>query len=231
MTVAVAAYEKSHIRVVRRLTGAAYLAIIVFSIAGYSTLTRLLAGQPQDVLSQVATSQTSLIVALAASVIGLMAWVAVGVLLYSVMASAGRTAGLLMLLFVAGGVGMNLWAEAQLVPLIAAPGVALDPGALVPIVDRYNRLLLLAQLFSGLWLFPFGWLILRSGAVARFLGICLLIGGFAYLLVFASAFAPFIADTAAYKVVSTVLFIVAMTGELGSCLAFLFTPGPPRLSR
>ncbi len=36
--------------------------------------------------------------------------------------------------------------------------------------------------FWGLWLFPFGVLVMRSGFLPRFLGIWLLVGGFAYLI-------------------------------------------------
>ena len=37
------------------------------------------------------------------------------------------------------------------------------------------------EIFWGLWLFPFGALVFRSGFLPRFLGVWLIIGGFAYL--------------------------------------------------
>jgi len=40
---------------------------------------------------------------------------------------------------------------------------------------------LLAELFWGLWLLPFGWLVFRSGFLPRFLGVFLIVNGFAYL--------------------------------------------------
>jgi hypothetical protein len=43
-----------------------------------------------------------------------------------------------------------------------------------------------ASIFWGLWLFPFGMLVIRSGFIPRLLGILLMIAGVAYL---ASAFA------------------------------------------
>jgi hypothetical protein len=36
--------------------------------------------------------------------------------------------------------------------------------------------------FWGLWLFPFGVLVMRSGFLPRFLGVWLIVGGFAYLI-------------------------------------------------
>lgn len=47
-----------------------------------------------------------------------------------------------------------------------------------------------ASIFWGLWLFPFGLLVIRSGFIPRVIGVLLLIAGFAYL---ASAFATLIA--------------------------------------
>lgn len=41
---------------------------------------------------------------------------------------------------------------------------------------------LLAMVFWGLWLFPFGWLVLKSGFLPRILGILLLMNGVAYVV-------------------------------------------------
>ena len=38
------------------------------------------------------------------------------------------------------------------------------------------------EIFAGLWLFPFGLLVYRSGFLPRILGVCLYIAGFAYLV-------------------------------------------------
>ena len=41
--------------------------------------------------------------------------------------------------------------------------------------------LLTAQVFWGLWLFPFGICVMRSGFIPRFLGVLLMIAAFGYL--------------------------------------------------
>jgi hypothetical protein len=46
--------------------------------------------------------------------------------------------------------------------------------------------LFVAAIFWGLWLFPFGMLVIRSGFIPRALGVCLFIAGLGYL---ASSFA------------------------------------------
>jgi|SRR5437899_2308934 len=45
----------------------------------------------------------------------------------------------------------------------------------------HSRGLNVAEIFWGLWLFPFGILVMRSGFIPRVLGVLLIVAGFAYL--------------------------------------------------
>ncbi len=44
------------------------------------------------------------------------------------------------------------------------------------------------EVFAGLWLWPFGLLVYRSGFIPRLLGICLLVNGLAYVTISATGF-------------------------------------------
>ncbi len=61
-----------------------------------------------------------------------------------------------------------------------------EKGQLDALVLVFLRLhsygLLVAQIFWGLWLFPFGILVIRSGFIPRVLGFLLFIAGFAYVV-------------------------------------------------
>jgi hypothetical protein len=46
----------------------------------------------------------------------------------------------------------------------------------------HNQGLALAQIFWGLWLFPFGIAVIRSGFIPRFVGIAVMIAGFGYVI-------------------------------------------------
>ena len=48
-------------------------------------------------------------------------------------------------------------------------------------LDSFSDGMLVTEIFMGLWLFPLGVLIWRSGFLPRFLGVLLFIAGFAYL--------------------------------------------------
>jgi hypothetical protein len=45
----------------------------------------------------------------------------------------------------------------------------------------HNQGVILAQIFWGLWLFPFGIAIMRSGFIPRFIGIAAMVAGFGYV--------------------------------------------------
>src|SRR5437763_4039194 len=65
-----------------------------------------------------------------------------------------------------------------------------EKGQLDALVYLFLRLhgqgFVVVEIFWGLWLFPFGVLVIRSGFIPRFLGVLLFIAGFGYL---ASSFA------------------------------------------
>lgn len=48
--------------------------------------------------------------------------------------------------------------------------------------DLHTSGLNIAQIFWGLWLFPFGYLVVKSKFLPKFLGYLLMVGGFGYLL-------------------------------------------------
>jgi hypothetical protein len=205
-----------------RLAGLAYLVIIVCSTFGYLTTTRLLDGGPAAALHHISTNLTLFDLALTASAIGLLAWIAVGLLAYRLAGASGRIAGLAMLAFVAGGVAMNLAALWQLLPLTGpAFGPDLNGDLIAPMLARYNRILLNAQVFSGLWLFPFGWLVVRSRIAPLVLGLCLMAGCFGYLSVFATAFAPGLDHMSAFRILTAPFGIAVFVGEAGICLWLL----------
>ena len=83
------------------------------------------------------------------------------------------------------------------------------------LLKSYNNGIGIVQIFWGLWLFPFGYLVFKSGFLPKFLGILLMIGCFGYLLKFFghSLFPNF-----------EIPFFVTLPGsigEIGTCLWLL----------
>ncbi len=85
-------------------------------------------------------------------------------------------------------------------------------------IDSYNNGLEISQIFWGLWLFPFGYLVYKSGFLPKFLGILLMAGCFGYLITF---FGGFLYSNFNNSIISIIAGYSAPLGEFGICLWLL----------
>lgn len=85
-------------------------------------------------------------------------------------------------------------------------------------LDSYNNGLEISQIFWGLWLFPFGYLVYKSGFLPKILGILLMAGCFGYLITF---FGGFLYSDFHKTIFSDIVGIPAPIGEIGICLWLL----------
>lgn len=86
-------------------------------------------------------------------------------------------------------------------------------------LTQYNNGLRIVHIFSGLWLFPFGYLVVKSGFLPKILGVLLMLGCFGYLLNFIGN--TLLANYAALGI-SSFISLPASIGEIGICLWLLF---------
>lgn len=92
-------------------------------------------------------------------------------------------------------------------------------------LNQYDNGILIVQIFWGLWLFPFGYLVYKSGILPKFLGIFLMIGCFSYLINFIGFFLfPNYAELG----ISSYVRLPASIGEIGTCLWLLIMGAKPR---
>ena len=103
--------------------------------------------------------------------------------------------------------------------LIGSYSQALAPGQLqaqaMLSLNSYGNGLLVTTLFWGLWLLPFGYLVIRSGFLPKVLGAFLVLGGLGYVIeVFWEILMPSISFP-------EVVLLPAAVGEIGSCLWLL----------
>lgn len=116
--------------------------------------------------------------------------------LYVLLKPVNRDLALLFLLLNAIGVAIQV---ASYIPLIFAM-LSTDASGLtaaysLPQIealqylsfDLYKLSFVTAQLFFGAWLFPLGYLVYKSGILPKFLGVLLILDGFAVLLWFLQA--------------------------------------------
>jgi hypothetical protein len=85
-------------------------------------------------------------------------------------------------------------------------------------LNQYDFGNLIVQVFWGLWLFPFGYLVFKSGIIPKFLGILLMLGCFSYLINF---FGNVLFSNYAQLGISSYVRLPASLGEIGTCLWLL----------
>jgi uncharacterized protein DUF4386 len=80
------------------------------------------------------------------------------------------------------------------------------------LMDAYNNRVFVSEIFWGLWLLPFGYLVFKSGFLPKVLGALLMLGCFSYLIdYFGRMLFP-------HYTVSNFVMLPASLGEIGICL-------------
>jgi len=85
-------------------------------------------------------------------------------------------------------------------------------------LENYNNGIQISQIFWGLWLLPFGYLVYKSGFLPKILGMFLIAGCFGYLMTF---FGGFLYPDFNKTIIFYVLGFPAPIGEIGICLWLL----------
>ena len=111
--------------------------------------------------------------------------------LYQLLKPVNKSHALLMVILVLVAVPIAMLNELnQFAALLLLSGAhylpAFEPDQLhsqvMLFVDLHEDGILIAQIFWGLWLFPLGYLVFKSGFLPRFLGVLLVIGCFGYVI-------------------------------------------------
>ena len=85
-------------------------------------------------------------------------------------------------------------------------------------LEQYDNGMRVIHIFSGLWLFPFGYLVLKSGFLPKVFGILLMLGCFGYLIIFlGNTLVPNFSQLG----ISSYISLPASLGEIGICLWLL----------
>jgi hypothetical protein len=180
---------------VARITGGFYVAYILASVLA-TMLGQIGMGDAPQVYQAIVTNEGSfrlgLVVALTSGFLFLM--VAWG--LYVLLRPVNRNLALLFLLLNAVGVAIQ---GASMLSLISAMllgdaasnmeafSAAQREGLAYLSINVYKLGFVTAQLFFGMWLFPLGYLVYKSGFLPRFLGVILVLDGVAVLVWFLQA--------------------------------------------
>jgi hypothetical protein len=184
--------KMSGIQKTARLAGFLYFLLIPFGVFGMLYVPAQLfvpgdtAATAQNIMATEALFRASTLSALITQVIQII----VVFFLYSVLKPAGRRPALLMVVFILMGVPIAMFNEvSHLAVLTMLGGKSFSTAftteqvtAFVGLaIDSRKAGIFIAQIFWGLWLFPMGYLVFKSGFLPKVIGILLIVAGFGYL--------------------------------------------------
>lgn len=202
-----------------RLAGALYLIVV---LAGMHCLAYV-PGQVGDTLAQASAHAGVFRSGIASFLVMQVAFLLLPLALYRVLGDVERRVAIAMVALAVVSVPIGLVAVTHRMEALAlldqakAGGTDAMEAAFALSLQRYGHGLRIASLFWGLWLLPYGWLVLRSGRLPRVLGLVLVLGGLGYAVQVFGGLVPAIVDASWLRYVR----MPAAFGEIGSCLWLL----------
>jgi hypothetical protein len=147
-------------------------------------------GDAAATASNITASESLFRLGIASNLLSQMCMIFVSLLLFQLLKPVNKNMALLMVIFNLLGVPLVMLNELNRLAVLLLLGDAhltiFTPDqvhALVPLFLNLHTLgLNIADIFWGLWLFPMGYLVFKSGFIPRILGILLMIGCFGYLI-------------------------------------------------
>jgi hypothetical protein len=206
--------------------GLVYLVVVLtgFFSQGYVPGKVAAPGQPEALLDNIVAHERLFRAGIAAFMVEHTVFLALPLLLFRLLGSVHRGAGVAMVALALVGVPISLMAVAHRVDaLLLLTDAGQLPTALAHAMawislKSYANDILVASVFWGLWLIPFGYLVIRCGRLPRILGVLLMLSGAGYLVdVFGQLLLPGYAD----MTFSNYVNLPAAMGEVGTCLWLL----------
>ena len=208
-----------------RLAGFLYLIVIVTSLFSllYVPSQLIVSGDAFSTFNNIKANESLLRYGIASWLFGQIAFLLLPFVLYKLLKHINRDMAALMVVFVVVGVTLSLSSVMHRLDALTLLGnstylQAFSPeqlqAKLMLALKAYSNGMLITQMFWGLWLFPFGYLVFKSKILPRILGILLMAGCFGYLLlVFGDVMNMAIPDF---------VTMPAAFGEIGIALWLLF---------
>ena len=215
MTVTTGRWARS---TVARWAGGLYLAYILANVLA-SSLGHIGLSDAQTLRATISGDEVMFRWGLVAALSSALLFVLTAWTLYTLLRPVDEPLALLLLVLNAVGVAVQCASYLPLLAVLAQGDSAVDVRALTSpqldglallSVSTYRIGFVTAQLFFSAWLFPLGWLVLRSGFLPRVLGWLLLLDGVAVLVWFLQVLlAP------AHPAISYPAWAIGFIAELG----------------
>ncbi len=207
-----------------RITGGLYLAFMITAVLA-DLLGHIGLGNAQQVYGSITTAGWSFRVGLVVAFVSAFLFLMAAWGLYVLLRTVNQDVALLFLLLNAVGVAVQCASQLQLVSAMLIVDAGAAPTTFQPAqteamaliaINVYRMGFVAAQLFFGIWLFPLGYLVYKSGFLPRILGVLLILDGVAEMIWFLQAFL-----LPAYPQIKMPGTVVSLLAEVGLALWLL----------
>jgi hypothetical protein len=176
-----------------RLVGALYISMIFFAPFAllYVPAHLIVRTDPAATARNILSSEMMFRMGIVANVMSTIVFVLVALALYRLFRGVDRTLAVLMVALAVVSAPITFFNVvndfAALTMLKGAPFLSVFTTAQLQALALFflglsSKGILVASLFWGLWLFPFGILVMRSGFLPKIIGVLLIVNGFAYVI-------------------------------------------------
>jgi len=212
-----------------RLAGLVYLILVISGIINlvYIPSKFIVWESATETLQNIMNSELLFRLGIVSGIITFLTFLILPLVLYKLLSGVNKTYAALMVIFAVISVPIsfvNILNKFSILTLISKANYLKDidlseiPLQVMLYLDSYSNGVEISQIFWGLWLFPFGYLVYKSGFLPKILGLFLMLGCFGYLIEF---FAQFLIPTYNNSIVQTIVGIPSPIGEIGICLWLL----------
>jgi len=208
-----------------RITGGLYLGFVLAMILA-DWFGHIGIGEVELTYQALTTDSSQFAVALVFGLLSAFLFVMAAWGLYVLLRPVNQDLALLFLLLNAIGVAIQVASYFPLIFAMLSTDASGFTGAFSPAqieslqflsIDLHTLSFITAQLFFGMWLFPLGYLVYKSGFLPKFLGVLLMLDGFAVLLWFFQAIL-----LPSYSAMSIPGLALSFVAEVGLGLWLLF---------
>ncbi|TXD84526.1 DUF4386 domain-containing protein [Subsaximicrobium wynnwilliamsii] len=212
-----------------RLAGILYLLLVIsgFIYLVYIPLELIDLNNAAKTLENIQSSELLFRLGIVTAICSSLIFMLLPLALYSLLKSVNKVSAKFMVLFALISIPIsfiNILNKFSVLTLINKSEYAEKLGQtelqtqVILYLENYNNGVQLSQVFWGLWLLPFGYLVYKSGFLPKILGIFLMAGCFGYLITF---FGGFLYPDFNKTIVSDIVGFPAPIGEIGICLWLL----------
>lgn len=175
-----------------RIAGVLYLLMIPLGIFGilYIPTTLIVAGDAAATAANIMASESLFRLSIVSALLVQLDQIFLVLVLYKLLKYVNKIHAVLMVVFALAAVPIAMFNELNHFAVLLLLGGAdyltvfgadqLQSQAML-FLDFHEQGILIAQVFWGLWLFPMGYLVYKSGFIPGIIGILLMIGCFGYL--------------------------------------------------